>query len=401
MRQPPQGGSLAGLSACHVSTVHRAVDTRIFYKEARSLAVAGCDVTVVARWPHREGHLEGVRILGLPTKENRWQRFAQLPRAVRLALQTRADIYHLHDPELLLVAPVLRLFTGKPIVYDVHEYYPEAIPAKEYIPRLLRRPAAAAYVIVERLVTPVLAAFVQPTPMQMTLCGWTRKPKALVANYARAEHYPEPDWDTPRSRIAVHAGSMTRSRGMGTMLQAMPRVRASCPDARLVLLGQASSPSYQQELRALAQELGLQEAVEFAGWVPFPLVRERLYSAAVGLSLLLPMADMKRCYPTKLFEYMAAGLPVVSDDLPHCRAIVEDAGCGLTVDPTDPAAVADALTYLFDHPAEAAEMGRRGRAAFLAKYTWEGEAGKLVDLYQRLARRGKAASKDAAPPPQS
>ena len=60
--------------------------------------------------------------------------------------------------------------------------------------------------------------------------------------------------------------------------------------------------------------------------MPFPRVRQTLYSAGVGMSLLLPTADMKRCYPTKLFEYMAAGLPVVSDNLPHCRAIVEDAG---------------------------------------------------------------------------
>jgi len=375
---------LDGISACHLSTVHSAVDTRILYKEARSLANAGCEVTVVARLNGTRGYLEGVHVLGLPTKKSRLQRFSLLPRALQLALQTRSDIYHLHDPELLLIAPALWLLARRPIVYDVHEYYPEAIPAKEYIPRLLRRPAAFAYVVLERLVTPVLAGFIQPTPAQMALCSWTQKPKALVANYAWADHYPEPDWSRPRPHVAVHTGSLTRSRAIGEMIRAMPQVVERFPDARLVLLGQPQSESYEQELMALAKRSRVRKTVQFAGWVPFPQVRDTLYSASVGLSLLLPVADMKRCYPTKLFEYMAAGLPIVSDSLPHCRAIVEDAKCGLVVDAANPAAVAKAISYLFEHPEEAVEMGRRGRRAFLEKYAWEGEARKLVALYKRL-----------------
>jgi len=388
MKDPQGAPPLEGVSACHLSTVHRAVDTRILYKECRSLAAAGCRVTLVARAAGAGIEpVPGVRIIGLPTKQSRWQRFALLPRALRLALQAKADIYHLHDPELLLLVGPLKLLTRKAIVYDVHEYYPEAIPAKEYIPRPLRRPAALAYVVVERFLTPLLSALVQANPAQLPLYGWTRKPMILVANYAWAKHYPERE-QSPSSRpVAVHTGSLTRSRGIDVMIRAMARVQIRVVDARLVLFGQPASSEFARELQDLAEQAGVRDAVEFAGWTPFPRVRETLYSAAVGMSLLQPIADMRRCYPTKLFEYMAAGLPVISDNLPHCREIVEDAGCGLIVDPTDPDAVAEAMVYIFEHPAEAAEMGRRGRKAFLEKYTWEQEASKLVDLYCSLLQR--------------
>ena len=86
----------------------------------------------------------------------------------------------------------------------------------------------------------------------------------------------------------------------------------------------------------------------------------------------------------KLFEYMAAGLPVVASDFPLWRAIVEEAGCGLTVDPLRPDAIAEAVDRLLTDHSLAAEMGRRGRAAVEARYHWGTQADKLLALYARL-----------------
>jgi hypothetical protein len=85
-----------------------------------------------------------------------------------------------------------------------------------------------------------------------------------------------------------------------------------------------------------------------------------------------------------MFEYMAAGLPVIASDFPLWREIVDGAGCGLLVDPMDPRAIAEAMQWIIDHPEEAAEMGRRGRAAVEHTYNWEAESTKLVELYRRL-----------------
>ncbi len=290
----------------------------------------------------------------------------------------------MHDPELLLIAPALKLLTRKPVIYDIHEYYPEAILAKPWLPGVLRLPTAKAYALLERLLLPFVDALVQPTETLVDLYRSSRKPNALVANYAAREQFPERDRRSVPTRTVVYAGSLSPIRGIGLLLEAMPRVLAACPDARLRIAGTAVQSSYGDELKARAAALGVLASVDFLGWVPFPRVREILYESSVGAALYLPTADSDRGYPTKLFEYMAAGLPCVSSDILPCRRIVNATGCGMVVDPINTKAVADAFIHLLRYPEEANEMGRRGRAAFLAKYTWEGEAEKLVGLYQRL-----------------
>jgi glycosyltransferase involved in cell wall biosynthesis len=89
----------------------------------------------------------------------------------------------------------------------------------------------------------------------------------------------------------------------------------------------------------------------------------------------------------KAFEYMAAGLPVIAPDFPAWRALMDETGAGVTVTPTDPAAIADAITTLLRDPVRAAEMGRRGRQAVRERYNWEAESERLLQLYARLVPR--------------
>ena len=92
--------------------------------------------------------------------------------------------------------------------------------------------------------------------------------------------------------------------------------------------------------------------------------------------------------PNKLFEAMAACVPVVASDLPGMAPIVRASGCGLVVDPTDPAAIAAALGTLLDQPPTDREaMGRRGRDAHLETYNWESQAALLLAEYGRLTGR--------------
>jgi glycosyltransferase involved in cell wall biosynthesis len=107
-------------------------------------------------------------------------------------------------------------------------------------------------------------------------------------------------------------------------------------------------------------------------------------SCQVGVALLRPSPNFVDSYPTKLFEYMALGLPVVVSDFPLWRSIVDDARCGLTVNPTDISAVKDAFHWTHMHPDEARAMGLRGREVVLNKYNWASEFRKLHDMYLEL-----------------
>jgi glycosyltransferase involved in cell wall biosynthesis len=107
--------------------------------------------------------------------------------------------------------------------------------------------------------------------------------------------------------------------------------------------------------------------------------------ARAGLVVLHPVPKYLEATPTKLFEYMSAGIPVIASDFPAWRSIVEGHDCGLSVDPCDPAAIADAIRLLIDDEAGARRMGENGRRAVLEHYGWTAERDKLLALYDALA----------------
>ena len=136
---------------CVLTTVHPPFDTRIFYKQARTLARAGYKVVLIAQH-NRDEMVDGVKIVALPKPRNRFARIFGLTwRAFHLALRERAEIYHFHDPELLPIGVLLKIFTRAKVIYDVHEDVPEQILTKHWIPCLLRRPLAGVFNAFEKL----------------------------------------------------------------------------------------------------------------------------------------------------------------------------------------------------------------------------------------------------------
>ncbi len=118
--------------------------------------------------------------------------------------------------------------------------------------------------------------------------------------------------------------------------------------------------------------------------MPHKELESLLAQVKAGPVLIHPVIRYRTSYPTKLFEYMAGGIPVIASDFVLWREILEGTGCGLLVDPLDPQAIADSIVYLLEHPKEAAEMGRRGKKAVEEMYNWSKEEGKLLQLYKDL-----------------
>jgi glycosyltransferase involved in cell wall biosynthesis len=126
------------------------------------------------------------------------------------------------------------------------------------------------------------------------------------------------------------------------------------------------------------------QRTRYLGWLNKERLAEELGQARAGLVLLHPTNNYQVIRPNKLYEYMAAGLPVIASDFPRWREVVEPANCGLLVDPLDTAVIARAVEYLLTHPDEAAAMGERGRKAVMAHYNWQMEHRKLLAGYEGL-----------------
>ena len=114
-------------------------------------------------------------------------------------------------------------------------------------------------------------------------------------------------------------------------------------------------------------------------------VAQVLAQSKIGLVTLFPTPNYVDALPIKLFEYMAAGMPVIASDFPVWREIVDDAGCGVLVDPQDPQAIAAAINSLMADEERMRQLGEAGKQAVLQKYSWAAEGRKLVDLYAQLS----------------
>lgn len=365
----------------HITSVHPADDVRILTKECRALADAGYDVLLVA--PHdRDEILDGIRIRAVQGATSRPKRMTwTVWQCYRAAMATGATICHIHDPELLWAAVLLKL-RGRTVVYDAHEDVPRQVLSKPWIPPLARRPVALAVSAVEWFASRFVDAVVAATPH--IAAHFPNGKTVTVQNFARRDELVSPGAlpYQQRPRSVVYVGTIAGIRSAREMVQAVGHASADA-EATLVLVGAFADVELQKELEALggwrfAQFLGVQSRHQVAAL---------LGQARVGLVLFYPSPNHVQSYPTKLFEYMAAGVPVVASDFPLWRSIVDAAHCGLLVDPLDAIAIAHAVRWLLDHPREAEEMGERGRRAVAEQYCWDLEERKLISLYSRLASR--------------
>lgn len=365
----------------HFTTVHPRTDTRIRVKEAATLARVwpGAVALYVQDGKGDEtGASDGVAVhdTGAPERGRLRRMTLGAFRMYRAVRRARPRIAHFHDPELLPWAMLLRLW-GIRVIYDVHEDAPATVLSKAYLPVGVRRPLAWGLRAMERLALVSLSAIVAATPA----IGRNFAGKAVLV-----QNFPLPDelsFATPppyddRPPHFAYIGGITAIRSASEMVEAVGLL--DTPEARLQL-GGAFAPA---TLELNVASLEGWSRVEYRGWVGREEVRQILSKVRAGLVLFHPLPNHVRAQPNKLFEYMAAGLPVIASDFPLWREIVEGAGCGLLVDPQDPRAIADAMQWILDNPEEAADMGRRGRAAVEERYNWEAESDKLIALYRRL-----------------
>ena len=365
------------IRVAHLTAVHPRDDVRIFAKEARSLAAAGYDVHLVAPGTEYET-VQGVHVhAAAPGGSGRLARMTGTVAAVhRVARALDADVYHVHDPELLPVALLLRA-RGRRVIYDSHEHLPQQILTKPWIPAPVRRPLSAVANAVELVAARCLSAVVTAEPYVRARFEGSGKPVVTVNNYPRLEEFPAVPHDARpgEERVVCYAGSISELRGVREMVSASGRA-----GARLLLAGRFSPPSLRD---VLAAEPGW-ENVEVLGQVSRAGLAEMMSRSRAGLVVLKPVPNYLEANPTKMFEYMSAGIPVVCSDFPAWVTIVERHGCGIPVDPQSPQSIADAISWILEHTDEAREMGERGRRAVERHYNWEVEERTLLGLYREL-----------------
>jgi len=366
----------------HLTSVHPPFDTRIFHKECKTLAQSGYAVTLVV--PHeRDQVVDGVWIRAIPRPARRLNRMIYTTWQVyRAALKVDADIYHVHDPELLPWAQLLRL-RGKKVIYDMHENVPGALLTKAWIAAPLRRLVAGLYQAMEHVLLQGLGVILAETSYARHYPRIAQR--EVVLNLPLADNLLQINEMKYPATTLGYIGGVAPVRGSLVTLEALRLLKKQQYAVEWECLGPIYHAAHAVELRQLIEKYAL-TGVRLRGYTP-PEEGWRLIARChIGLALLQEIPNYIESYPTKIFEYMALGLPVVVSNFPLYREIVGGEQCGLCVDPADPEAVAQALVWLIEHPEQACTMGERGRQAVKDRYNWDSQARKLLVFYDTLLK---------------
>src|SRR4051794_4875762 len=354
-------------------------DNRVL-REARALAAAGHEVTIVelADGPSEPRPAAGgfAIVSGLPRFGLRQRLPLKLHRLVsgftiaRAAARLRPDVVHAHDVAMLPSGWLAARMTRARLVYDTHEFARGVAYRTRAFAWLVR--------VTERLVVPRADAVITVSDGiagRLAQISRLQRPAVVVRNTAdTAGGSPGPGLraelglsaDTP---LVLHQGAPAANRGCMTLVRALERLDG----AQLVFLGEGE-PGFMRELRAAANG-----RVHFVPARPPEQLLAATAEADVGVTLLEDVCENHRlALPNKVFEYVAAGVPVVASDLPELHALVERYGIGVLVHPNDPQSVADGITRALAEPRADA------LAAAAAELSWQVEQQLLVDLYEHI-----------------
>ena len=366
----------------HLTTVHPRVDARIRIKEVESLANAFAEPVALFVQDGKGNSIDaGGKIRVIDTGAPPSGRLSRIILGTwRMGLRVYAmkpQIVHFHDPELIPLCFVLKC-CGFKVVYDAHEDVPRDVLTKFWLPAAMRRPISWLMSAIEWLAGLFFTAIVSAEPD--IAARYPARKTVLVQNFPVLDELVLPEAQVYKQRPPhfAYVGAIGRTRGIREMVEAMKC--SENKDIRLQLAGQFQPASLKAEIEVL---LGWQQ-VEYMGWANRGRVSKILNNVRAGLVVLHPTPKILNAYPTKMFEYMSVGLPVIASDFPVWRHIIDSAGCGLLVDPLDPSAIADAMQWILDNPGEAELMGQRGREATEASYNWKTEEEKLIRLYKTL-----------------
>lgn len=360
-----------------LSSVHPSFDTRVFHKISKSLAKRGYHVDLIIQH-EKDETVDSVHIKALPLTKVKGDRFIKvLPKLFWKCLKyPRSTIFHFHDPEILPIGFILKIF-GYKIVYDVHEDVPSDISGKDWIPGFLRIPLAKIVSGMERLATAFFDAVIVVDHHVHSRLG---SPKTvMVQNFPILKRVKNSEFKYNPSGKLFYVGDITKIRGAREMVEAAGRIQQT-KELEFILAGKFSPPALQDELK----ELEGWKHTNFVGWISREELSEYMSDAVLGFMLLYPLPHHVGSQPNKLFEYMSGGIPVVSANLPRYSEIINKHECGLLVDPENVDEVVEAIQWILKHPEEAEQMGHRGKEAVFKHYNWENEEQILYSLYDRL-----------------
>jgi glycosyltransferase involved in cell wall biosynthesis len=386
----------AGLRVAIVTSIHPEFDARIwrYAKLTRTFA----ETHLVCPWNRPNGGLvEGIRLHTFRPATSMRTRYRSTSGVLRrlLPILPGVDIVHFHDPDLLPMMMALAPF--RHVVYDVHENYADEMLIRPWVPEQLRRFLHKSVVGAHWLASRTIGNIVCVVPDQEEQFRGAKR-LMQIRNFASAERALEAADDyLSRQPSVISTASQYPANGTWVLLDIAERLMNSAPNVSVLVVDRFINESFRNEVMQSIERRSLSN-VHLLPNVEPTRIMEQLNRATIGISTALNVPKNYKALPTKVFEYMAAGIPIVASAHPHIIPVVDGGRCGFCCDPDNPESFVNAIVRLTEDAYMARAMGVAGKSAFLERYTWESQREALLSFYGQIvkSRRRKHARERAS-----
>jgi len=377
---------------CMVSIKHSSFDDRLYYKESRSLLKNGYEVHIISALSSitEKDNVQASDYFNLKreyvseiTKNTIFNRILALPLLFIKSLQAKADVYHCHEPETFFVILLIKLITGKKIIYDVYESYPDVVSMSNGFYKLILMTILHLEPLLCRFADGIITAdsdiAKRYEKFNRPICTLYNYPCMDLFN----ESIPEDKLDSTEN-VLIYVGGLSEERGILDLLKTINLIYKKDIPIKLLLVGRFSNRNFEKKCIEYVKSNGISDVVSFVGLISHTRIAEYIYCSDFGVVLLHLIPKFHKNIPTKQFEYMACGKPVIGSDLPPISKYINDAQCGILVNPNNTTQISDAIIFLIEHPEEAKKMGMNGMKAVHDKYNWEKQGHKLILFYHSI-----------------
>lgn len=363
------------------TSVHIWKDTRVFIKEAVSLAKK-FDVELHAPADFKYKEIKNVKVYGLPIWKTQKDRKITREIIRERLKKSDADVFHFHDPELIPTGLYLKL-KNKTVIYDVHENISKQVLTKEWIAKPVRRLVSSGIFLFEKFSSVFFDRIITVIPSIKESFLPFNKKVDIIYNYPMLQKF-EVDYEK-KDIDAIYVGSVTRIRNVFNMIKAAEVVKKSKPDVVFKIVGPIED-ELKKEVNEYITQKDLRNNVIITGRMDYNIMVQELIRSKIGLGVILPQKNLIDSVSTKMFEYMMFRLYIVASDFPLWEKLIDKIQCGVTVDPTDPQAIANAVIEALNNKKMLQEKSQNAYKYIEKEYNWGIEEKKLIEIYKGLKK---------------
>lgn len=399
------GTSVRGKRAAVVVFSYYPSDTRVM-RAAEALSRSGMDVDLlcIQQSPQepRQERINGVDVFRVGLKKRRSGKLAYASQYLtflflsfiwlsRRRLSRRYELVHIHNmPDFLVFCASFAKALGARVVLDLHDPTPEifisvfGLTSDHFLVKVLRWCERCSVRFADMILTPNISfrdLFVAR--------GCPSRKIEIVMNTPLEEVFPlrEPaeaaSSDPARPFVLMYHGTLVERHGLHTAIEAVSQLRERIPGLRFNVYGEETG-YLKEHIFPLVSQLGLKGRVEFFGEQPQAVIAQAVADCSLGVVPNLRTVFTEINFPTRIFEYLALGKPVI---VPDTRGIRDyfDADEILFFKPGDVESLASQIQWVFDNPRKTSTLVRAGQVVY-RRHLWKDEEWRMIALLSRLVK---------------